>query len=85
MGYYKEQQCSLATFSDDGSVLAVAFGKTLTLWDPLENHLCSCIDQESDITALEFCSGTQSNCLAVANSHNVILWDLLDYSGEDRF
>lgn len=83
MGYYKDRACSAAAFSDDGSVLAVAFENILTLWDPVENHLCFSLDQGTQVTALEFCYGAQANCVVVATTTDVIIWDLLDYSGNE--
>ncbi|XP_067932246.1 WD repeat-containing protein 75-like isoform X1 [Watersipora subatra] len=79
-GYYKDRPCSAASFSDDGSLLAVAFGDTLTLWDPLENYLCTTLDQGAKVTALQFCHGTEANYIAVTTSAAIIIWDLLDYS-----
>ncbi|CAH1788228.1 unnamed protein product, partial [Owenia fusiformis] len=39
VGFYKELPAGAADFSDDGSVLAVAFKSVLTVWDPDTNGL----------------------------------------------
>ena len=69
-GYYRDKECTLADFSEDGSVLAVVFENTLTFWDPIENQLCTSIDQGAKITALQFCHGAQANCVVVATEAN---------------
>ena len=33
VGYYRNKPASVARFSEDGSVLAVAFDSTLTVWE----------------------------------------------------
>ncbi len=39
VGYYKEEEAAPADFSEDGSLLAVGFGSSVTLWDPDTNAL----------------------------------------------
>ena len=39
MGFYHGLPASKVAFSDDGSLLIVAFGTKLTLWDPDTNAL----------------------------------------------
>lgn len=39
VGFYRDHPAGVARFSEDGSILAVAFGATLTLWDPDVNVL----------------------------------------------
>ncbi len=39
VGFYKELPVGPADFSQDGSLLAVGFGASLTLWDPDTNAL----------------------------------------------
>ena len=84
-GYYRDKECTLADFSEDGSVLAVVFENTLTFWDPIENQLCTSIDQGAKITALQFCHGAQANCVLVATEANITIWDLLNYTGGSDF
>ncbi|KAF6041379.1 WDR75 [Bugula neritina] len=79
-GYYKNKNCLSAEFSDDGSILAVIFANSLTLWDPFENQLCTAFDLKSDIKSAKFCHGAQANYIAIATENDVILWDLLAYS-----
>lgn len=81
-GYYKNKNCLSVEFSDDGSILAVIFANSLTLWDPFENQLCTAFDLKSDIKSAKFCHGAQANYIAIATENDVILWDLLAYSGE---
>ena len=80
-GYYKDKKCSVAAFSDDGSVLAIAFENILTLWDPVENSLCTTIDQGSRVADIHFCHGTEANHLAVVTEASVAIWDLFNYTG----
>lgn len=41
VGFYKDLPASAATFSGDGSLLAMAYGTSITLWSPLTNLLRS--------------------------------------------
>ena len=39
VGYYRDKPAGVARFSEDGSVLAVAFEATLTIWEPDSNAM----------------------------------------------
>ncbi|XP_047981141.1 WD repeat-containing protein 75 [Salvia hispanica] len=55
VGSYKKKPMSTAAFSSDGSVLAVAADKVITLWDPDRNTLLAVIgDSLEPITNLTF-------------------------------
>ena len=78
-GYYKDKPCLCADFSDDGTMLAVGFGNALTLWDPIENHMCTAITQSGNVTKVKFCIGGH---LALSTETEVVLWDLCKYVGK---
>ena len=78
-GYYKDKPCLCADFSDDGTMLAVGFGNALTLWDPIENHMCTAITQSGNVTKVKFCIGGH---LALSTETEVVLWDLCQYVGK---
>ncbi|KAL8461980.1 hypothetical protein ACS0TY_033171 [Phlomoides rotata] len=55
VGSYKKKPMTSAAFSSDGSVLAVAAEKVITLWDPDRNTLLAVIgDSVEPITTLSF-------------------------------
>ena len=70
-----------ADFSGDGSVLAVAFGHTVTLWLPDTNTLSQCLSLPRPgqaITHLTFVGSSQF--LAVATGAELVVWDLVSCS-----
>ena len=46
-GFYRSYKAGPADFSEDGSLLAVAFENHLTLWDPDTNALRLTLEQRS--------------------------------------
>ncbi|XP_013389673.1 WD repeat-containing protein 75-like [Lingula anatina] len=83
VGYYKEQPACAADFSEDGSLLAVGFGHTLTLWDPDTNALkttLTCGDEGDEIKHIAF--GRQLCChlLVCTTNNKLLVWNLLSCS-----
>ncbi|GFQ03218.1 WD repeat-containing protein 75 [Phtheirospermum japonicum] len=79
LGSYKKKPMNAAAFSSDGSVLAVAAEKFITLWDPDRNTLLAVIgDSLEPITNLSFVG--KSNYLVSASrgsNPRLTLWNML--------
>ena len=52
-GYYRNVRCGAAAFSADGSLLAVAFDSTLTLWNPDTNELRKSVSFDGHIRLVQ--------------------------------
>ena len=69
-----------ASFSEDGSLLAVTFGRTVTIWNSgtcmLQNTL-SCPIKEEQIMKVLFGRDVASHCLVTASQHHLMTWNML--------
>lgn len=85
MGTYRGRRMLAASFSPDGSLLAVAASELVTLWNPATNSLVRVLSNTftssthplSPIHHLAFVK--QSNCLVTGSSHFrslLTVWDL---------
>ncbi|XP_025094172.1 WD repeat-containing protein 75-like [Pomacea canaliculata] len=54
VGFYRDHPAGVARFSEDGSILAVAFGATLTLWDPDVNVLKAVVSDPGHSEVIRF-------------------------------
>ncbi|KAI8137418.1 WD40-repeat-containing domain protein [Fennellomyces sp. T-0311] len=80
IGLYRRDIPEAASFSSDGSILAVAFGPLVTLWDPYENCIRQVLAQpsEENIHTLQFVG--DSPYLLTASKHRVTVWNMLTCS-----
>ncbi|KAL1916581.1 uncharacterized protein VTP21DRAFT_5772 [Calcarisporiella thermophila] len=77
-GYYRDYVPTDAAFSNDGSILAVAYGHMITLWDPLTNMIHNVLTQlpsYEPVQRLAFCSG--SHFLVACTNKHLYVWNLL--------
>ena len=74
---YRKYPCTTGAFSHDGSILALAFGATTTLWDPFTNTLLHTLlhHPKDKVTNLSFLAN--SAYLVTSSGQNVVVWDLL--------
>ncbi|KAL3820938.1 hypothetical protein ACJIZ3_006843 [Penstemon smallii] len=78
VGSYKKKPMTAATFSSDGSVLAVAAEKVITLWDPDRNILVAVIgDSLEPITTLSFVGKSEYLVSASRGSNpHLTIWSM---------
>lgn len=75
---YRDLQPRTASYSTDGSLLAIAYQHIVTLWSPDTNTLLTTLTSPPDhepITKLAFLS--DSHFLAVCTKRRLFVWDLL--------
>eukprot|EP01135_Chromosphaera_perkinsii_P010568 Nk52_evm6s2171 gene=Nk52_evmTU6s2171 len=81
VGFYKDFLCRSVDFSEDGSILAVSCGQTVSLWDPEANVLKSTLTHPppfEHINCARFIPGTP---FLVAFSDNYIhVWNMITCS-----
>ncbi|KAI7860103.1 WD40-repeat-containing domain protein [Circinella umbellata] len=77
IGLYRRDIPEAASFSTDGSILAVAFGSLITLWDPYENCIRRVLAQsyEENVNTLRFV-GDSPYLLAASKTH-ITVWNML--------
>ncbi|KAG1180586.1 hypothetical protein G6F70_000578 [Rhizopus microsporus] len=78
VGVYRDSEAKTAAFSEDGSVLAVAFDQIITLWDPYLNSIQAVLAQPNP-ESIEKLSFLGDNCpfmIAITKSH-LYVWNLL--------
>ncbi|XP_046846003.1 WD repeat-containing protein 75-like [Xenia sp. Carnegie-2017] len=79
VGYFRDEPVSDAAFSSDGSLLAVVYGKVITLWDPYINEqkktLCSPFAE--NIRNIAFGRKVCSHILLATTKHYFMAWNLL--------
>ncbi|KAG2174669.1 hypothetical protein INT44_006933 [Umbelopsis vinacea] len=78
VGFYRDNTPTVTSFSQDGSMLAVAFGQVLTIWDPIANNIQGTLalpPQQCHIQRLAFLGSTPF-IAAVTKSH-LYVWNLL--------
>eukprot|EP00742_Colponemidia_sp_Colp-10_P006743 GILJ01007228.1.p1 GENE.GILJ01007228.1~~GILJ01007228.1.p1 ORF type:complete len:966 (+),score=178.71 GILJ01007228.1:103-3000(+) len=81
VGFYRDYQVRHAAFSADGSILAIAYGQIVTLWDPVSNTLLKTLSHpppSEQIQKLSFLGA--SSALAVLTVDALYIWDLLTLS-----
>ncbi|KAL3831907.1 hypothetical protein ACJMK2_023601 [Sinanodonta woodiana] len=80
VGFYRDLPAGETAFSEDGSLLAVAFSSTITLWDPTNNLLKrTLLDnlKEKPIRHLKFGNHSCAHLLVSANQKDITVWNLL--------
>lgn len=83
MGYYRELPAGEACFSEDGSLLAVAFEDVVTLWATENRDLVGQLCEEENSHSVEqLAFGRKSCChlLVVQNSTAITVWNVLTLS-----
>lgn len=83
VGFYRENIPTAACFSDDGSMLAVAFGQILTIWDPNSNTIQGTLTlppQQCHIRRVAFLGSTPF--IAVTTASHLYVWNLLTCTGK---
>ncbi|ORX56771.1 WD40 repeat-like protein [Hesseltinella vesiculosa] len=77
VGMYRDLIPSAAAFSPDGSMLVVAFGAILTIWDPTHNTVQAslCTPESDPILSLAFVS--DSPYLVARSATHLFVWNLL--------
>ncbi|CEP07902.1 hypothetical protein [Parasitella parasitica] len=78
VGVYRDSIPCTASFSEDGSILAVAFGQATTIWDPFSNSIQAVLAQPNpeNIEKLSFLG---ENCpfLIAKSKYHLCVWNLL--------
>ncbi|KAL6045495.1 NET1-associated nuclear protein 1 [Balamuthia mandrillaris] len=81
VGFYKDSPATAAAFSSDGSLLAIAYGQVITLWDAINNALhhtlCHPVPNE-EIKGLAFVPDT--SFLVCYTKDQLFVWNLLTSS-----
>ncbi|KAG0740570.1 hypothetical protein G6F62_009074 [Rhizopus arrhizus] len=78
VGVYHDSEARTAAFSEDGSMLAVGFGHTVTLWDPYLNSIQAVLAQPNS-ERIEKLSFLGDNCpfMVVITASYMYVWNLL--------
>lgn len=78
VGVYRDSAPSTATFSEDGSILAVAFGQITTVWDPYLNSIQAVLAQPNpeNIEKLSFLGDNCPFLIAKSKTH-LYVWNML--------
>lgn len=78
VGVYRDSNPTTAAFSEDGSILAVAFGQLITLWDPYLNSIQSVLAQPNKqaVIKLSFL-GDQCPFMVAKTKNHLYVWNLL--------
>eukprot|EP00794_Sanderia_malayensis_P003291 gene3291-3774_t len=81
--YYGSGPCGTGSFSEDGSLLAVVYGKTITIWDSevgeLKTSLYSPVQNET-VSEIVFGRGPSAAYMIAKTNHYLICWNLLTCS-----
>ncbi|XP_064617903.1 WD repeat-containing protein 75-like [Liolophura sinensis] len=83
VGFYRGLPAGQAAFSEDGSLLAVAFVSIITIWDPYTNALRTTFnrkDHQDCIQTLQFGLQRCSHLLVSTSKTQLTVWNLLSCS-----
>ncbi|OQR96978.1 hypothetical protein ACHHYP_12857 [Achlya hypogyna] len=80
LSQYRRASVGAVAFSDDGSLLAVAYGPLVTLWDPATNALRSVLAYPKDDVLDVAFTGASSPFLVARTASGVYVWSLLTLS-----
>ena len=78
--FFREKPIVDAAFSFDGSLLAVAYSKIVTLWDPRSNALLGALPHASvagDVRRVIFVGGDSSPHVLAVTSEQVVVWNFV--------
>ncbi|KAG1083680.1 hypothetical protein G6F42_022119 [Rhizopus arrhizus] len=78
VGVYRDSVPRTASFSEDGSILAVAFGQATTIWDPYSNSIQAVLAQPNpeNVEKLSFLGDNCPFLIAKSKSH-LYVWNIL--------
>ncbi|KAI8982312.1 hypothetical protein BDF20DRAFT_912490 [Mycotypha africana] len=78
VGVYRDDTPTTATFSEDGSILAVAFGQATTIWDPYSNSIQAVFAQPNSeiVEKLAFLGDNCPFLIAISKEH-LHVWNIL--------
>ena len=79
VGYYRDQCASTSAFSTDGSLVAITYGTTITLWDPATIVLKRTLQfshSDYSLEHLQFISNAPF--LVAASKSHLYVWNLLN-------
>lgn len=82
VGMYRRDVPTSAAFSADGSILAVAFGSLITLWDPYQNSIHEVFAQPLNVPIRSLHFIGESPYLLCATAGHIYVWNMLTCSGE---
>ncbi|KAG0175655.1 WD repeat-containing protein 75 [Apophysomyces sp. BC1015] len=76
IGVYRDYEPQVATFSDDGSILAVAFGPIITMWDPFQNTIQGILANSDvhHVTKLHFLPESPY-LISYPNAVDIVWWE----------
>lgn len=80
VGYYGDKPCQDAAFSGDGSLVAVAYDKVITLWTPTTNELRKTLAlpyPDEEIKWIKFGHNSSSQYLVSITNRYLTVWNLL--------
>ncbi|CAH3175366.1 unnamed protein product [Porites evermanni] len=83
VGFYDDTPCQDAAFSQDGSLLAVAYSQTITLWTPETNEMRKTLAlpyPEEEIKSIKFGNNSSSQYLISITNQYLTVWNLLSCS-----
>ncbi|GLH12261.1 Uncharacterized protein GBIM_17005 [Gryllus bimaculatus] len=83
VGFYRNIPIGDLSFSSDGSLMAIAFGPTLTVWVPGSNQLkCSLTrpDAEEHLSHVEFGRRSCVHLVVTGSKLGIAVWNLLSVS-----
>ncbi|CAB3987441.1 WD repeat-containing 75 [Paramuricea clavata] len=82
VGYLRDEPVDDATFSSDGSLLAVVYGQVITLWDPCINEQKTTLysPYAQNIRRVTFGRQSCSHIILASTTHHLMAWDLLSCS-----
>eukprot|EP01137_Pigoraptor_chileana_P009467 Opistho-2@57784 len=79
--FYQGLPAHAAAFSEDGSLVAVAFGSTVTLWDPVSNSLQGVLSYPPSNEKVSFVAFIAASPFLVASTETTVyVWNILTCS-----
>ncbi|XP_065826871.1 WD repeat-containing protein 75-like [Oscarella lobularis] len=78
VGLYHQRVPTSATFSRDGSLLAVSYQRSATFWDPDRNTLVAALPSpyQENLATVEFCVSRDVEYLVGLSDEYFIVWDV---------
>ena len=81
VGFYKDYFCKSVDFSEDGTLLAVSYGQTVTLWDPESNVLKKTLSHPPPFSSLKYVRFVHGTPFLIAVSEDYLhVWNLISCS-----
>jgi len=83
IGVYRDYVAHHAAFSEDGSILAVAYGQIVTMWDPYTNTFQRALihpPENRAVKKVEFLGGNSPFLVSITHDY-LYVWNLLTCTG----